>query len=120
MRADTRIFDDSDYFLPQEFVDRFADEVKPRTKNTTDPSYDDAEDGAESPADVLQHSAEGDPTDGSPDRPDYEPCTQNWKAAASDEKKKMWAIFDETGIFASACRHGFILWLIDMVKSGEL
>ncbi|PCH43265.1 hypothetical protein WOLCODRAFT_47945, partial [Wolfiporia cocos MD-104 SS10] len=34
--------------------------------------------------------------------------------------KKMWAIFDETGIFSSACRHRFILWLMDMVRSGEL
>ena len=47
-------------------------------------------------------------------------CVSNWKAASADEKKKMWAIFDECGIFAAACRHGFLLWLIDMVRSGEL
>ena len=35
------------------------------------------------------------------------------------EKKKVWGIFDETGIFASACPHGFVLWLADMVQSGE-
>lgn len=44
----------------------------------------------------------------------------NWKAAGQDEKKRMWGIFDETGIFACACRHGQVLWLVDMVKSGEL
>lgn len=32
----------------------------------------------------------------------------------------MWGVFDETGIFASACPHGFVLWLVDMVQSGEL
>ncbi len=44
----------------------------------------------------------------------------NWKAAAADETKKMWAIFDETGIFICVCRHGLILWITDMVRSGEL
>ncbi|KIP01438.1 hypothetical protein PHLGIDRAFT_38684, partial [Phlebiopsis gigantea 11061_1 CR5-6] len=34
--------------------------------------------------------------------------------------KRMWAIFEEAGIFACACRHGLILWLVDMVRSGEL
>ncbi|EIW75720.1 hypothetical protein CONPUDRAFT_26328, partial [Coniophora puteana RWD-64-598 SS2] len=34
--------------------------------------------------------------------------------------KKSWGIFDETGIFACACRHGFIVWIADMVRSGEL
>ena len=35
------------------------------------------------------------------------------------EKKKMWGVFNETGVFASACPHSFILWLADMVQSGE-
>ncbi|OSD05539.1 hypothetical protein PYCCODRAFT_1362075, partial [Trametes coccinea BRFM310] len=30
-----------------------------------------------------------------------------------------WGIFEETGIFASACRHGLILWLVDMIRCGE-
>lgn len=47
------------------------------------------------------------------------PCANNWKAAQSDSKKRMWGIFAETGLFASACRHGFILWIADMVRSGE-
>ncbi|KAG2364871.1 hypothetical protein BDR07DRAFT_1278689 [Suillus spraguei] len=32
----------------------------------------------------------------------------------------MWAIFDGTGIFIAACRHGIMLWYADMVKSGKL
>jgi hypothetical protein len=44
----------------------------------------------------------------------------SWKAAASDEKKRMWAIIEETGIFFGAYRHGLILWYTDMMRSGEL
>ena len=32
----------------------------------------------------------------------------------------MWGIFDETGVFACVCRHGFVLCVADMVRSGEL
>lgn len=46
-------------------------------------------------------------------------CVKNWKAAQSDSRKKAAGIFDETGWFASACRHGLILWVTDMVQSGE-
>ena len=41
-------------------------------------------------------------------------------SAAKEDRKKMWGIFDEAGIFAAACRHGLVLWVIDMVCSGEL
>lgn len=47
-------------------------------------------------------------------------CTERWKAAQSDSVKRVWAIYRETGIFISACRHGFIWWICDMVESGEL
>lgn len=52
--------------------------------------------------------------------PEATKCTWNWKAAAADEKKRMWGIFEETGIFVSACRHSLILWFSDMIWSGEL
>ena len=90
------------------FVDGFATEVK----SCPSPPGDDVneEEG---------NSRTGDPTDsdihGSPSG-----CTDNWKAAASDEKKKMWAVLSESGIFANACRHSFVLWIADMVQSGEL
>ncbi|KIK51434.1 hypothetical protein GYMLUDRAFT_181397, partial [Collybiopsis luxurians FD-317 M1] len=48
-------------------------------------------------------------------------CANNWNAALSDSRKKeMWDTFHKSGIFASACRHGFILWIVDMIHSGEL
>ena len=46
-------------------------------------------------------------------------CVSNWKAAANDEKKRMWSIFDECGIFACSCRHSITMWVCDMVRSGE-
>ncbi|KAI9060960.1 hypothetical protein FKP32DRAFT_1678555 [Trametes sanguinea] len=119
--GDTRSFD-SDYYLPREFVDRYAHEVKARQKQPHanvprrgDRSDDEGDD--ESDADDDAANGGGDPTDGKPEAPS--PCASNWKAAAADEKKRMWGIFEETGIFASACRHGLILWVADMVRSGE-
>ncbi|KIY46236.1 hypothetical protein FISHEDRAFT_75841 [Fistulina hepatica ATCC 64428] len=38
----------------------------------------------------------------------------------ASELKKMWGIYRETGIFVAACQHGLILWLADMIESGEL
>ena len=47
-------------------------------------------------------------------------CADNWKASQANEIRRMWNIYEETGVFAAACRHGMILWLVDMVRSGEL
>ena len=124
-QGDTRIFNESDYYLADEFVDRFAGEVRGRQptdgdlRSTTDAvdMNDNAFEDREATEHDPQQTEEGDPTDGAPSA---SPCTKNWKAAASDSTKRMWAIFDESGLFASACRHGLILWIIDMVRSGEL
>ncbi|KAJ7701088.1 hypothetical protein B0H17DRAFT_1157764 [Mycena rosella] len=43
-----------------------------------------------------------------------------WKNMSEEITARMWGIFDETGIFLSLCRHGFVLLIADMVKSGEL
>ncbi|OJT09099.1 hypothetical protein TRAPUB_1 [Trametes pubescens] len=134
--GDRRTFHDSDYFLPTAFVNEFAHEVRSRPL----PDGNDDDDGGDGDGDSgnndqnirrsdgsaalnsLSAAAEpllegGDPTDG---RAVQSSCTKNWKAAASDDKKRSWGIFEETGIFASACRHGLILWLVDMIRSGEL
>ncbi|OSD07636.1 hypothetical protein PYCCODRAFT_1359298 [Trametes coccinea BRFM310] len=126
--GDTRSFD-SDYRLARAFVDGFAHEVKARRAQAgaSVPRRGDPLDGDEGTGEVddndsggpddLAEDDGGDPTDGKPDAPT--PCASHWKAAAADEKKRMWGIFEETGIFASACRHGLILWVADMVRSGE-
>jgi hypothetical protein len=51
---------------------------------------------------------------------DNSECTRNWKAARPDSEKRMWEHYDETGIFIISCRHGNVLFVCDMIKSGEL
>ncbi|KAJ7578621.1 hypothetical protein C8J56DRAFT_1111628, partial [Mycena floridula] len=46
-------------------------------------------------------------------------CDQ-WHNSKESNTRPMWRIYDETGIFLSLCRHGFVLVIADMVQSGEL
>ena len=48
------------------------------------------------------------------------PCTDCWKAAKADTIRTTYKEFQQSGIFLSACRHGLILFLADMIHSGEL
>lgn len=106
--GDIRELNDSDYFLSNEYVNLFKNEIhRPARECIKEELEDDTIDGDEG------YIPE-------PNNSQLENCASNWKAAASVEKKKMWGVFDETGIFASACPHGFVLWLADMVQSGEL
>ncbi|KAI0689796.1 hypothetical protein BC835DRAFT_1437947 [Cytidiella melzeri] len=150
--ADTRVLDDSTYFLSRQFVDQFAKEVQgreakgPAVRRRGDNHEEDSD--KEGEAEGNSKVVEGDPTDGlqqsensaapmhttdglgatdSAHKLDsnlykklLDQCIDNWKSAAKEESKRMWSIFDKSGIFASACRHSLVLWLIDMVKSGEL
>ncbi|KAI0702856.1 hypothetical protein BC835DRAFT_1263436, partial [Cytidiella melzeri] len=101
--ADTRVLDDSTYFLSRQFVDQYANEIR------GSPPPAEAVDGIEASAESADLRKKL-----------LAQCVDNWKSAAKEESKRMWSIFDESGIFASACRHGLVLWIIDMVKSGEL
>ncbi|KAJ7889571.1 hypothetical protein B0H14DRAFT_2336709, partial [Mycena olivaceomarginata] len=47
-------------------------------------------------------------------------CVERWKAAGPEARKKMYALFAVAGIFISVCRHGHVLLLCDMIRSGEL
>ncbi|KAJ7730105.1 hypothetical protein DFH07DRAFT_756414 [Mycena maculata] len=51
---------------------------------------------------------------------DGNPCADRWKNMVNDVTSKMWGIFDETGIFLALFRHGFVLVIADMIRSGEL
>lgn len=115
--SDTRVFGESDYYLSEEFVNTFADEVRarPKEKPVVETEEEEPEGGEKEWVDE-QH---GDPTDGDDD-PTLRECTDNWKAAAADGAKRMWDAFRESGYFVMACRHGFVLWVADMVWSGEL
>lgn len=126
--GDERVYEGSDYFLPRSFVDKYANEVRSRPAGDAVVLDDDDNDdddkggpglgiGKSDGRSGASASEEGDPTDGAAV---ISNCTKNWKAAAAEEKKRAFGIFDETGVFASACRHGLILWVADMVRSGEL
>lgn len=47
-------------------------------------------------------------------------CVERWKAAGPEARKKMFALFAIAGIFLSVCRHGHVLVMCDMIRSGEL
>ena len=149
--ADVRVLD-SDYFIPREYVDRFAVDGEERSRGPQlhapaqeDISMRDEEANLDDEMDEIDASVPGHAADttasvdqassaiapgnagpsgvGNAESHAEETragCTTNWKAAKDDSKKVMWGIFDETGIFSSACRHGFCLWNADMVRNGEL
>ncbi|KAF8169212.1 hypothetical protein K438DRAFT_1983518 [Mycena galopus ATCC 62051] len=47
-------------------------------------------------------------------------CVERWKAAGPEGRKKMFTLFAISGIFVSVCRHGHVLVMCDMIRSGEL
>ncbi|KAJ7853826.1 hypothetical protein B0H14DRAFT_3450014 [Mycena olivaceomarginata] len=56
----------------------------------------------------------------SKDKAEDTKCQERWKNMSEELTAKMWGIFDETGVFLALCRHGFVLLVADMVRSGEL
>ncbi|KAG6380278.1 hypothetical protein JVT61DRAFT_8380 [Boletus reticuloceps] len=47
-------------------------------------------------------------------------CVERWRNSGSEEWKRMFKVFDESGIFIACCQHCFMLTVCDMVQSGEL
>lgn len=58
----------------------------------------------------------GDPADGAEE---LTPCAETWKASASANKKGAFEIYDITGHFPVACRHGLVEIFCEIVRSGE-
>lgn len=126
-RSDRRIFT-SDYFLSEAYVDEFKDEVAAPKKKTGSRAYspnsDDSDDAAATAADIDADPpldpdpgpAQAYPTSGAPDSE----CIHRWRNADPAHTKAMWKAFHESGIFTCACRHGFILIVANMIRSGEL
>ena len=46
-------------------------------------------------------------------------CADTWQAASAVDED-MVKVFEQTGIFLSACRHGIILTCAEVLHSGEL
>ncbi len=47
-------------------------------------------------------------------------CVERWKSASPEARKKMFALFAIAGVFVAICRHGHVLLVCDMIRSGEL
>ena len=47
-------------------------------------------------------------------------CAERWANLADDSKKHQWGLFEEAGVFVTVCRHGLVLRMCDIVRSGEL
>jgi hypothetical protein len=47
-------------------------------------------------------------------------CAGRWRNAGPESRKKMFALFSISGIFLVVCRHGHVLFVCDMIRSGEL
>ncbi|KAG1876937.1 hypothetical protein C8R48DRAFT_745440 [Suillus tomentosus] len=102
----------SSIWLTESYIDQFKDEVQSAQACQ-----------ARQPA----RQQPSDPDDSWIDEPDLndsaEPptiCVDHWCNAAPESRKKMFAIFKKSGIFVTVCRHGFLLTICDMVRSGEL
>ena len=57
------------------------------------------------------------------DLPESDPtieCIKCWRNAGPQERKKLFQMFDECGLFLCACRHGIVLLMCPMIQSGEL
>ena len=117
--SNSRVFSESDYFISRKEVDKFANKVRERVsvKAVSSDNQDVWEDVTDD-VPINPEDTGGDPTDEA-DHLAIDGCVHNWMAAQSDLKKRSWEIFED-GLFASACSHGLILWIMDMVPSGEL
>ncbi|TFK79198.1 hypothetical protein K466DRAFT_505958 [Polyporus arcularius HHB13444] len=97
----------TDLFITAEEVDQFKDEVHNAQKEV---------DGEDEEREVISEDT----------LPIEEPaesksvCAERWRNAGPEARKKMFALFATTGIFACLCRHGQVLVLCDMICSGEL
>ncbi|KAH7904704.1 hypothetical protein BJ138DRAFT_1235525 [Hygrophoropsis aurantiaca] len=108
----------SDIWLSEEYVDHFKDEVRasrnPRQPTGAPDRPSDQESGNDpNPewTDLIEDQDSAEPTD---------VCVSRWRNASPEARKKMFAIFRKSGVFVVVCRHGFLLTICDMVRSGEL
>ncbi|KAL0564802.1 hypothetical protein V5O48_017232 [Marasmius crinis-equi] len=131
-RVDTRSLSDPRWLTPDQ-VDEFQDEVKNSEKRRAQRALKStASQPSASTADTCAGTSP--PIDGvDPDDIAYlnaeesgrvaeavSVCVERWKAAGPEAQKRMYLFFAITGIFLAVCRHGHLLVMCDMRRSGEL
>jgi hypothetical protein len=115
--ADERCFTSS-YLISTDEVEQFKDDVCLRPGTHTAAVHVESETSVAQQEPSVKTSAPLEPplaievsTDSS--------CTDNWKAVNTIAKNTT-NMFEQTGVFVSACRHGIIQTLVEMRRSGEL
>ncbi|KAI6020940.1 hypothetical protein BKA83DRAFT_4464510 [Pisolithus microcarpus] len=93
----------SNYWLDDAYVDRFKCEVSSRSNHDND-------------TDNWQNPL----VSTNPDIPTSFTCVERWRNAGPEQRKRMFLMFHESGIFIASCWHRFVLLACNMVKSGEL
>ena len=68
----------------------------------------------------VEHKDDGDDWEDEDDQTPGIHCVERWRNAGPEERKRMFALFEESGIFIASCRHQLVLLACDMIKSGEL
>ncbi|KAG2154140.1 uncharacterized protein EDB93DRAFT_1239530 [Suillus bovinus] len=91
----------SDYWIDTCDVDRFKDEVQTRERDTNDDNWEDEMIAAEGTTPAFS-------------------CVNRWRNAGPETRKKMFSVFDESGIFIAACCHRFVILACNMIWSREL
>ncbi|KAG1720869.1 hypothetical protein EDB19DRAFT_1646821 [Suillus lakei] len=85
----------SDYWVEPKAVDQFQNEIASRV-----------DDWQDEPVEVNPSQSFS--------------CIDRWQNTGPETQKKMFSVFDESGIFIAACHHRFVLVACDMLQSGEL
>ncbi|KAJ6579764.1 hypothetical protein B0H10DRAFT_2342373 [Mycena sp. CBHHK59/15] len=120
VRSDDRLKRDvHDRWLTPEEVDLFKDEVADSQKVRSDPSPD-AEPGDLDDDVAWLNVNELESADVEELERCLNTCVDRWRAAGPDARKKMFALFAVSSIFLSVCRHGHVIVMCDMIRSGEL
>ncbi|KAG2125460.1 hypothetical protein DEU56DRAFT_873092 [Suillus clintonianus] len=100
----------STYLIPAAEVDLFKDDVRlrPGTRMTTGDNV------------YLSNIPGTQATTGDEVLPSNDStCTENWRVANTTSENST-NVFDQTGVFVSACRHGIVQTLVELRRSGEL
>jgi hypothetical protein len=128
MRADDRLLPSPRWIEPSE-VDQFKDEVRRKVRlnsilisaSVSNPSTCQATDApfSEDPH-IINDVAWLNVNELDDLKQCADACVERWKAAGPDAQKKMFDLFAIAGIFLCVCRHGHVLFICDMIRSGEL
>ncbi|KAG1855816.1 hypothetical protein C8R48DRAFT_749256 [Suillus tomentosus] len=88
----------SDYWINRITINKFQNDVRAQTSGTSNPArLDDWDD--------VNHEAQSSKFN----------CTDRWRNTGPEQCKRMFAVFEESGIFIAACQHRFVLLACDMV-----